>query len=206
MLADECPRRTCYGVPLVRPPNAGREKDPRKECVVCGTVYPAAIEKKPQELDPLALGTPSGSRQEQIIASRATVDGLSSTAKGKEKAFESHAVPAVVASVLPAAGTSKVTHATASAFPATSSLAWESNLHLPTSSGHAFSEPAPVSGDILTGSRKALGATLSALSQRLLLLSSQPILDPATISQMADAIARTGQALAVINTLRHNQE
>jgi hypothetical protein len=115
MLADECPRRTCYGVPLVRPPKAGREKDPRKvcfhqvitsklssellehrqECVVCGTVYPVEIEKKPQELDPLAVGTPSGSRQEQITASSVTVDGLSSTAKGKEKAFESHAVPAV---------------------------------------------------------------------------------------------------------------
>lgn len=30
MLADECPSPTCYGVPLVRPPKAGSEKDPRK--------------------------------------------------------------------------------------------------------------------------------------------------------------------------------
>lgn len=29
MLADECPRNTCYGIPLVRPPTAGRDKDPR---------------------------------------------------------------------------------------------------------------------------------------------------------------------------------
>lgn len=60
--------------------------------------------------------------------------------------------------------------------------------------------------DVLAGSDKALRATLSTLSQRILLLSCQQILDPVTISQTADAIARTGQALAVINTLRRSQE
>lgn len=30
MLADECPNPNCYGIPLVRPPKAGGEKDPRK--------------------------------------------------------------------------------------------------------------------------------------------------------------------------------
>ncbi|KAH9963219.1 hypothetical protein BC827DRAFT_1129130 [Russula dissimulans] len=30
MLADECPKSTCYGIPLVRPPKTGRDKDPRK--------------------------------------------------------------------------------------------------------------------------------------------------------------------------------
>jgi hypothetical protein len=33
MLADECPGADCYGVPLVRPPKAGGEKDPRKVVV-----------------------------------------------------------------------------------------------------------------------------------------------------------------------------
>ena len=32
MLADECPRSTCHGIPLVRPPKTGRDKDPRKVC------------------------------------------------------------------------------------------------------------------------------------------------------------------------------
>lgn len=32
MLADECPTTTCYGIPLVRPPKVGGEKDPRKVC------------------------------------------------------------------------------------------------------------------------------------------------------------------------------
>lgn len=39
MLGEECPNSTCFGVPLVRPPKAGGEKDPRKECVICGNVY-----------------------------------------------------------------------------------------------------------------------------------------------------------------------
>ncbi|KAF7355219.1 hypothetical protein MSAN_01437700 [Mycena sanguinolenta] len=39
MLADECPNERCFGVPLVRPPNPGGEKSPRKECVICKTVY-----------------------------------------------------------------------------------------------------------------------------------------------------------------------
>ena len=30
MLGDECPNDTCFGVPLIRPPKSGGEKDPRK--------------------------------------------------------------------------------------------------------------------------------------------------------------------------------
>ncbi|KAJ6614327.1 hypothetical protein B0H10DRAFT_2045728 [Mycena sp. CBHHK59/15] len=44
MLADECPNTRCFGVPLVRPPKAGGEKDPRKECVICGTVYVTEVD------------------------------------------------------------------------------------------------------------------------------------------------------------------
>ncbi|KAF8529067.1 hypothetical protein BU17DRAFT_73275 [Hysterangium stoloniferum] len=39
MLAEECPNESCYGVPLVRPPLPGKDKDPKKECVVCGGIY-----------------------------------------------------------------------------------------------------------------------------------------------------------------------
>ena len=34
MLADECPNTECYGIPLVRPPKAAGEKDPRKACIL----------------------------------------------------------------------------------------------------------------------------------------------------------------------------
>jgi len=206
MLADECPRSTCYGIPLVRPPKTGRDKDPRKECVVCGTVYVTGTERKAQGLDSEALGTQSGSRQEEIPTSRVPVGRLNAITKGKEKASVSPAVTTVVASVSPAAGVTNAMQSDTPAFLTTSSLSQESNLPQQASSSCVFSEPISTSDDVLTSSRKALRATLGALSQRLLLLSDQAIPDPITISQTADAIARTGQALAVINTLSHNQE
>ncbi|KAN0124521.1 hypothetical protein V8E52_002170 [Russula decolorans] len=206
MLADECPRDTCYGIPLVRPLTAGRDKDPRKECVVCGTVYVTETEKKTQGRDPLAPGTISGSSREEITPSSIFVEGSSAAAKGKEKTSEIPAVPAVVAPASPAVRIPKITHSTP-ALHATSSFTRESNPPLPTSLNHrAFSEPISTSDDILANSSKALETTLSALSQRLMLLSGQAILDPVTISQTADAIAKAGQALAVIKTLRHIQE
>ncbi|KAF8708330.1 Sjogren's syndrome/scleroderma autoantigen 1 (Autoantigen p27), partial [Rhizoctonia solani] len=41
MLAEECPNDSCWAIPLVRFPRArpGAEPDPRKECVICGTIY-----------------------------------------------------------------------------------------------------------------------------------------------------------------------
>ncbi|KAE9410388.1 hypothetical protein BT96DRAFT_847225 [Gymnopus androsaceus JB14] len=39
LLGDECLNEECFGVPLVRPPKSGGEKDPRKECVICGRIY-----------------------------------------------------------------------------------------------------------------------------------------------------------------------
>ncbi|KAI9510475.1 hypothetical protein F5148DRAFT_583701 [Russula earlei] len=205
MLADECPRSSCYGIPLVRPPKAGRDKDPRKECVVCGTVYVTEAERTAQGLDFLALGTLSGSKQEEITTSRFPVESNTIT-NGKQKAYESPtAISPVVAPVPPAAGTTKVTHTETPASLATSSLFQELNLPQKTSPSHAISEPVSTS-DVLASAGKALRATLSTLSQRLLLLSGQAILDPVMISQTADAIARTGQALAVINTLRHDQK
>jgi len=202
MLADECPGSSCYGIPLVRPPKSGRNKNPPKECVVCGTVYVTDTERKTQGLDPLALGALSETRREEVATSSMPAKALNTTTKGKRKA----SVPEVFTSVPSAVGNPKVTYPTTSALPVTSSLFRDSNPPLQTSSNHAFSEPVSTSDDVLAGSDKALRATLSTLSQRLLLLSGQEILDPVTISQTADAIARTGQALAVINTLRRSQE
>ncbi|KAI0254257.1 hypothetical protein BJV78DRAFT_1280275 [Lactifluus subvellereus] len=203
MLADECPRSTCYGIPLVRPPNSGRDKDPRKECVVCGTVY--VTEKGAQGLDSLIPITPSGPMQEEIAQPSLPIEGSGATGKGKgkEKVLGNPGAPTVAPSVPPPVGTLSAAHPTVPGYPATSVFR-ESNPPPPTSSNLAFSKL--VSDDILANSNKALGATLSVLSQRLLLLSGQPIPDPIAISQIADAIARTGQALVVINTLRRNQE
>ncbi|CAE6517977.1 unnamed protein product [Rhizoctonia solani] len=41
MLSEECPNEECWAIPLVRFPRSrpGAEPDPRRECVVCNTVY-----------------------------------------------------------------------------------------------------------------------------------------------------------------------
>jgi len=49
MLGDECLNPRCYGVPLVRPPIVGGRKDPREECVVCGTVYVTHLDSTGRE-------------------------------------------------------------------------------------------------------------------------------------------------------------
>ena len=67
----------------------------QQECVVCGSVYVTGTEKGAQGWDLLAHGTLSESRQKDIAASGILVDGSSATAKGKEKASESPAVPTV---------------------------------------------------------------------------------------------------------------
>lgn len=47
MLADECPNNACYGIPLVRPPKAGGEKDPRKvgtlPKLMCSTIITTGL-------------------------------------------------------------------------------------------------------------------------------------------------------------------
>ncbi|KAF8271747.1 hypothetical protein EI94DRAFT_518708 [Lactarius quietus] len=188
MLADECPRSTCYGIPLVRPPKTGQEKDPRKECVVCGTVYAA------QGLGSLVPVTSSESRQEEKPSSGGPLVRSNVTHKGKEKAYEN------LDSVVPHSASHSI--GKSSVAPAVLALSKESKPPLPSAINHAFSEPISTSEDVLASSCKALGDTLGVLSQRLLLLSGQPIPDPVTISQTADAIAKTGQALGVISSLR----
>ncbi|KAF8913825.1 hypothetical protein CPB84DRAFT_1757649 [Gymnopilus junonius] len=65
MLGDECPNETCYGVPLVRPPKAGGEKDPRKECVICGNIYVTEVDWAGREtLVPYHLKTLNDSKKQ----------------------------------------------------------------------------------------------------------------------------------------------
>ena len=64
----------------------------QQECVVCGTIYVTDKERKTQGFDPLALGTLSETRREEVTTSSAPVNA---TTKGKRKASESPAVPEV---------------------------------------------------------------------------------------------------------------
>jgi len=138
--------------------------------------------------------TSSESRQEEKPSSGGPLVRSNVTHKGKEKAYEN------LDSVVPHSASHSI--GTSSVAPAVLALSKESKPPLPSAINHAFSEPISTSEDVLASSCKALGDTLGVLSQRLLLLSGQPIPDPVTISQTADAIAKTGQALGVISSLR----
>jgi hypothetical protein len=49
MLGEECPNETCYGIPLVRPPKSGIDKDSRKQCVICGNLYTTVTDSTGRE-------------------------------------------------------------------------------------------------------------------------------------------------------------
>ncbi|KAK7470738.1 hypothetical protein VKT23_002159 [Stygiomarasmius scandens] len=75
MLAEECPGAQCYGVPLVRPPKAGGEKDPRKECVICGTIYISEADQTGREvLVPVPVETPTPTIPTLAVPPSATED------------------------------------------------------------------------------------------------------------------------------------
>ena len=49
MLGEECPNVGCYGVPLMRPPNNGEERSPRKVCSAHTPGYLSLIHSSPKE-------------------------------------------------------------------------------------------------------------------------------------------------------------
>ncbi|KAG1753951.1 uncharacterized protein EDB91DRAFT_1043169 [Suillus paluster] len=83
MLGEECPNIRCYGIPLVRPPKVGEDKDPRKECVICGTVYVTDVTEGWQRLVPAppAIGAGSSAGASNSMSSAPRTSG--SRDKGK---------------------------------------------------------------------------------------------------------------------------
>jgi hypothetical protein len=97
MLGEECPNIRCYGIPLVRPPKTGEDKDPRKvsnslqflihataiylvqECVICGTVYVTDVSEGWQRLVPVPIAVGLTGANSMSSAPRAS----SSRDKGK---------------------------------------------------------------------------------------------------------------------------
>ncbi|KAI0269284.1 hypothetical protein BC834DRAFT_621725 [Gloeopeniophorella convolvens] len=184
MLADECPSNTCFGVPLVRPPKTGGDKDPRMECVVCGTVY--VTERDSHGFGALVPVTAPASSKDGTASSGALTEISNATLKGKQKALDAPVALEANRSDVPTAGASSVSNP-------------------PTVSSRLLPQPHSTPENLaLATSTQALEVTLSALSQRLLLLSGQSILDPIAIAQTAEAITKIGQALATINALQRS--
>ncbi|KAH8118448.1 hypothetical protein DFH11DRAFT_1502992 [Phellopilus nigrolimitatus] len=175
MLADECPNVRCYGVPLVRPPLVGG-KDPRKECVACGTVYIDEKDVRGWERlvavgPPEPLVSPAGAGHNN--AEVPIVDPLdaypsSSQAKGKAKAVKSSSSRASVRLI----------------------------IRMPNDKLTQYVQA-------LRATTTALELALHSLSQRLTSLSSSlTAIDPGAIAHTADAIGKILQTLAQVEKLR----
>lgn len=82
MLADECPRSTCYGIPLVRPPRSSDGTISKgKECVVCRTDYNPDIERNLPQPPQAAATSPTISPHDGKAERR---DANSSTLSNRE--------------------------------------------------------------------------------------------------------------------------
>lgn len=179
MLADECPNDSCYGVPLVRPPKSGGEKDPRKECVICGNTYTTEVDWAGREtLVPFESNYTSG-----LPAQTSSQVGRISS-------------PAPLPLVSPFGLHSKA----AESSPPT--------LHLlkPTVQAVHPVPTLPLGGSVLDAASRALQTSLQALSSRLASASSNlNALDPVSIGATADAIGKVVQALAQIRQLQSSE-
>jgi len=184
MLGEECPYSRCYGVPLVRPPKSGSDKDPRKECVICGTVYVTDETEGWQRLVPVSSG-PSASEN---VFGNIRQPGPSN--KGKSvirNSPQSILLPALD----PPLQTPKLTV----------DLSHRANSELRNTQLVAA---LPINTATIDASTQALELALGTLSERLsVACANTSLLDPSTVAATADAIGKVAHALAQVKQLQH---
>ncbi|KAK1236748.1 hypothetical protein PQX77_000104 [Marasmius sp. AFHP31] len=170
MLAEECPNDECVGVPLVRPPKPGGEKDPRKECVICGGVYTT----------------------ERDWAGRETLVAVSTEAPSVKTESGATSLDADTKTLVP---TQINSDKTPTSLPPSSSTN-------PTGSWPGIVPPTTNLG--LESSASSLENALVAMSHRLNTLASPSlgIMDPNSISLLAESISKTTQALSQVRELQ----
>ncbi|EIN10698.1 hypothetical protein PUNSTDRAFT_142655 [Punctularia strigosozonata HHB-11173 SS5] len=196
MLADECPNPRCYGIPLVRPPRVGGSKDSRKECVACETAY--VTEKDMNGWDRLVPSDSSAARSEP--PSNEAAVRLAQGAHGspdKEKL-----VLQVDTQGAPATSSNTVnSSALLQEGRRDTAIAQRRSATLTTRTATDKDDPSTSSS--LESTARSLQRSLLSLSERLELLSGgHMILDPASISQTADAIGRVAHALSEVKKLQ----
>jgi len=192
MLAEECPNVRCYGVPLVRPPKAGGGKDPKMECVICGTIYVSQIDPSGRERliswNRVAGNAPDPAREEMILPSSSGQSTASAQVESKliaQDETSQFAIPSL-------AMLSRTDYV-------------EPSLPLmPRAEMQPYQTNTSVSALEVTA--KSLELTLRALSEKLSFLSSgQFPLDPPSIAITADAIGKVTQALAQVKQLHWSE-
>ncbi|RDB22481.1 hypothetical protein Hypma_010288 [Hypsizygus marmoreus] len=184
MLDAECPNPRCYGIPLVRPPKPGGEKDPRKECVICGGIYLTEIDWAGRErLVPANVEVPKTEPN-----SSSTVSVSSAKGKASERISVDTPHPQEPNDMIP---------------PLT--LAPVIPPQPETSTALVQVQPA-FSPHVLQETSQALQSTLHALSARLTALSSpHTVIDPSSIGVTAEAISKVTQALSHVRQLQRNE-
>ncbi|KAH0840022.1 hypothetical protein J3R83DRAFT_985 [Lanmaoa asiatica] len=184
MLAEECPSTRCYGVPLVRPPKTGIDKDPRKECVICGTTYITEDSDGWQGLVPVSAGA---SAPEHGLTWGSQQPGPSD--KGSVISRNSPQ-PIQLPTLDPPLQTPKLTM----------DLPRRASSELRSSQPVAAVPAATVS---LDASVQALELALGALSERLAITCASPShLDPPSVAETAEAIGKVAHALGQVKQLQ----
>ncbi|KAG9128169.1 hypothetical protein FRC07_003998 [Ceratobasidium sp. 392] len=170
MLSDECTNEDCWAIPLVRPPRArpGAQPDPRKECVICGTVY---ITDENGELVAQPAPTTRGNATSSSSSQRPkeTRTELPSNAAVTIIQDVPRAQPASVASSAPIIINTRGVPASTTAFS--------------SAPQQASTSAAPFSS--ATG---ALQGALDSLSQRLIQVSTASNLDVKQVKDTAEAM------------------
>lgn len=192
MLGEECPNIRCYGIPLVRPPKVGEERDPRKECVICGTVYVTDVSEGWQRLVPAPPTIEAGASSGAADTMSSAPMTLGSRDKGKAVI---RSMPLQPSSLLPASELSKLTINISNS---TRDLAnsSERDLHGSVPSTNAVTAHPPV---------QALKLCLDAMSQRLAqICGNANQMDVVSIASAADAINKVAQALSQVRQLEEH--
>jgi len=185
MLGEECPSTRCYGVPLVRPPKTGIDKDPRKECVICGTIYINEDSEGWQRLVPVSAGV--------LAPEHGLTRGSQQPGPFDKSKAISHNSPQPIQlpTLDPPFQTPKLTvdlsRRASSELRSTQLIAAVPAVSVP-----------------LDASIQALELALGALSERLAMTCISPhLLDPSSVAATAEAIGKVAHALGQVKQLQH---
>jgi len=204
MLAEECSNVRCFGVPLVRPPKAGGGKDPRMECVICGTVYVRENDAIGRErLVPVndATGSATDPVREDAILASSSGQSLVSVPHEKGKSV----IRDVTSPVSKIALSSPTVLATTAYFkPGQVDLPIIPGASVPRTETQTYQTNTSVPALEVTA--KSLELSLHTLSERMTFLSNgHNPLDLSSIALTADTIGKVAQALAQVKQLHWSE-
>ncbi|KAJ3811925.1 hypothetical protein F5876DRAFT_75341 [Lentinula aff. lateritia] len=191
LLGEECLNEACFGIPLVRPPKSGGEKDPRRECVICGRIYIGEgdlIEAEPPR-------PPAQNSSPPILPDNAIIPASNTPNADPRVTENSNQASLPLERQQPAPNS-----LSPSSVSVLSLVHHNFNLNI-------FVKPNDESTmTALRVTSHALEQTLISLSGRLTSSVAQSILiDPQTISSIVDTVSKTTQALAEVKKIQRNE-